>query len=453
MIAVLGLAALAFCGETKTAPIPPLYLRVGQRYPLEGLIPQSAKIQPDGIVKVHQTPEGVLLVAQKQGSALLTLETEGKQISVKIIVRPDSPRNPVSESLGDASKELKSIPGARLEVLGGKMIIRGEVLGRTAYQRLLLYLKSFPKNLVALALAGPGIKDSIIEQALSSLKARGIEQARILNAGHRFFLEGWVSTPEDVEQAFEVVQAIIPNIENHLAIPIRINPTITVRVYILELSRQAHQALGLSWPTMVHQIGTLSQQGFFFNPSWTANLQHLAANGQARILAEPLLAVKSGSSAELSAGGEIPIRVTGRYENKVVWKHYGLKIHLHIAGTAGRHIRTKIETESSQLDGANAVDGVPGLRTNRMSTEVDALENQPILLTGLFQSTASKDVDKLPILGHLPLIGELFKSRRFRDHESELLVALIPSYGPTETRLPLESAHGLELDFKWRLLD
>ena len=145
--------------------------------------------------------------------------------------------------------------------------------------------------------------------------------------------------------------------------------------------------------------------------------------------------------------------MTGAFENKVIWKHYGLSIKLHIAGIAGKYIRTKIETESSQLDEATAVDGVPGMRTNTMNTEIDAIEGQPILLTGLFQSSSSKDVDKVPLLGSIPLLGELFKSRRFRDHESELLVALLPSFGAITTKTPLSSLHGLDFESRWRPLD
>jgi pilus assembly protein CpaC len=256
-----------------------------------------------------------------------------------------------------------------------------------------------------------------------------------------------------VELANELAQTVLPNIENHLPIPIRVDPTISVRVFILELSRSAHRALGLSWPASAPQALAVSPRLTSFAPSWLVTLNHLSTNGEARVLAEPMLAVKSGSEAELSAGGEIPIRLTGRYENKVVWKNYGLKVRIRIPGVAGKHIRTRLETESSQLDGSTAIDGVPGIRSNKMSTEVDVLEGEPILLTGLFQASAAKDVERVPLLGSIPLISELFKSRSFREHESELLVALLPKFGSESAKLPLQSAHGLEFDSRWRPLD
>ena len=445
--------------KATPSALPTLYLRVGQRYPVEGVLAQNARISDESVATAHQTPEGLLLIGRKAGTAVLKVEISGKEAQITLVVRPGAPQGlgddgrPVNSPWGSTISELKSIPGIHLSNLGQKTILQGEILGRSAYQRILLHLRNFPANLIVLATPAPGIKASLLEQAHSLLTARGLTAVRVSNAGHRFFLEGTVSAPNDVEHAFEIVQSVLPNIENHLAIPIRVDPTISVRVFILELSRQAHLVLGLSWPTSIQSAFIFSPTAALFSPTWFASLNHLSSNGQARILAEPMLAVKNGSQAELSAGGEIPIRITGRHENKVVWKHYGLKIKIHVVGVAGKHIRTKIDTQSSQLDEATAVDGVPGVRSTAMATEVDALEGQPILLTGLFHSESAKDVDKVPLIGSIPLIGELFKSRRFRDRESELLVALLPTFGAQTTTIPLQSLHGLEFDKRWRPLD
>lgn len=439
--------------EASPVASPALYLRVGQRYPLEGVLAQKASISPENIASVHQTEEGVLIIGKAPGSGTLALEVSGKPVRIQVVVRGSeaaaAPKTPWDRALG----ELRALPGLHVTRMGAKTVVQGEVLGRAAYQKVLLHLRNYPANLIVLANAGPGIKASLTEQAHSLLAARGLKEVRVANAGNRFFLEGAVTSPSEVDQAFETVQAVLPNAENHLAIPIRVDPTISFRVFMLEVSRQAHLALGLSWPASTQGAFLFNPKMVIFDPTWIVTLQHLSSEGQARVLAEPMLAVKAGSQAELTAGGEIPIRITGHFENKVVWKHYGLKIRVLVSGIAGQHIRTKIETESSQLDEATAVDGVPGLRSTGLNTEVDAVEGQPILLTGLFHSEAAKDVDKVPLIGNIPLLGELFKSRRFRDRESELLVALLPTFGAQSTTLPLRSLRGLEFDKRWRPLD
>jgi pilus assembly protein CpaC len=451
-----GAVFLSICPLVwASSEIPAIHLKTGQRYPIEGVVAQNFKIAPEFVAEAKQTSSGLILLAKQPGRASLSLESAGKKLEIQVIVSPDqamAEKAPV----GLAMTDFRRTPGLNFSELGGKIIIQGEILGRKAYQKLLLYLRLYPTNILVLATAGPGIKASLIEQVQSLFNSQGLSGAEISNAGNRFFLEGAVASPEQLEKALELAQGVIPNIENHLAIPIRIDPTISVRVFILELSRQAHEALGLSWPASTTQALTLNPFGSpktLFSPSWTATIHHFSQNGQAKILSEPMLSLKNGATAELKAGGEIPIRITGKFENKVVWKNYGLHIKLHVAGVSGRYIRTKIDTESSQLDEATAVDGVPGLRTSTMNTEVDALEGQPILLTGLFQASASKDVDKVPVLGSIPLLGELFKSRAFREHESELLVALLPKFGAQNVELPLQSYRGLDFDTKWRPLD
>lgn len=448
---VLTVAPLRALGAEE----PTLYLRVGQKYPIEGVLSSDAKLEPEKVATIHKTSEGLLLQARAPGHATLSMTSGGKSIEIHIVVRPmEQDSDDVSRGSWDQSlSELRSFSGVRISKLGGKILVQGEILGRAAYQKVLLNLRNYPTNLIVLALPAPGIKQSLMEQATSLLAGRGLSNVKVSNAGNRFFLEGSVTSPEEVEQAYETAQSVIPNIENHLPLPIRIDPTITVRVFILELSREAHQLLGLAWPIEVRQAAVVTPTSAIFNPTWGVTLQHLSASGQAKILAEPILAVKVGSSAELSAGGEIPIRVTGKWENKVVWKRYGLKIRLAIRGMAGKFLRTKLDAESSQLDEATALDGIPGLRTNKMGTEIDAQVDQPILLTGLFQSSMAKDVDKVPLLGSIPLLGELFKSHRFRERESELLVALLPGFGAPTAKVPLQSAHGLEFDSKWRPLD
>lgn len=432
--------------------VPALHLFLGQSYPLEGILAEHYSVAPPGIVSTQSTAEGLTLTALKPGSCRLSIQNEGRTVSIPITVTaPDSP--PAAAAKPNALQELKAMAGVHVRQEGSRVILKGEIPGRKAYQRVLELAQLHGDALRLDADVAPGIKASLMEQALQSLKAQGLGGVEIAAAGHRFFLYGAVNSPLDVERAFEAARPILPTIENRLPIPIRVEPTITVRVYMLELTRSAHKELGLGWPSGTPNFARLATGGFSFNPLWDVTLKHLAATGQARVLAEPMLSVKLGSQAELSAGGEVPIRLTERFENRLVWKYYGLKLRIKVTGVAGRHIRTAVETESSQLDSSTAVGGTPGLRTNRLSTEIDAVDGEPVLLTGLFQSSSSKDVEKLPGLGDIPILGELFKSRDFRSHESELLIAILPSSQAVRVDLPLRGVRGIDESTAWSWKD
>jgi Flp pilus assembly secretin CpaC len=428
---------------------PALDLIPGQKYPIEGLLPKHVSIENPEVLASLQTEQGTLLIAKAPGQTTAVFDTGDQKIPVRVRVRPRQ----THESVESPEAVLRKMPGIQLQRWGKKLLIQGEILSLQDYKKVLLLLSQFPSSLLVLATAAPGIKMSLVESAKAGLQKKGLQTVQLSNAGNRFFIEGSVGSPEDVIAAFEVARTFIPNVENHLAIPIRVDPTVVLRLFILELSRHAHEQLGLSWPASVPKAALVQPGLTLFSPLWTATLKHLSQNGWAKVLAEPVLSVKSRASAELSAGGEIPIRVLTAFENKVLWKYYGLKVNIHVEGIAGKTIRLKVRTESSHLDEATASEGIPGIRSTKLSTEIDAAEGRPILLTGLFQSSIAKDVEKVPLIGSLPLIGELFKSRRFREHESELLIALLPSFGPLETQLPLESMRGLNFDFKWRPLD
>lgn len=428
---------------------PGLDLVPGQKYPIEGLLPKSVHIQNPQVLESIQTEQGTLLIAKNPGQTTAVFDTGEQKIPIQVRVRA----RPAARLSQENPEMLGKMAGLKVQRWNGKLLLQGEILSLQDYKKILLMLSQSSKTLLVLATAAPGIKQSLLESAKAALQKRGLMNVQVSNAGNRFFLEGSVGTPEEVAAAFEITRAMIPNIENHLAIPIRVDPTVVIRMFILELSRHAHEELGLSWPASVQKAVLVQPTATLFSPLWTATLKHLSQNGWAKVLAEPMLSVKNRASAELSAGGEIPIRVMTAFENKVLWKYYGLKVRLRIDGIAGKNIRIRVRTESSQLDDATASEGVPGIRSTKLSTEIDAQEGRPILLTGLFQSTISKDVEKVPLIGSLPLIGELFKSRRFREHESELLIALLPSFGPLDTQLPLESLRGLNFDFKWRPLD
>src|SRR5690606_10375848 len=93
-------------------------------------------------------------------------------------------------------------------------------------------------------------------------------------------------------------------------------------------------------------------------------------------------------------------------------------------------IRLKLAPEVSSLDFANAlvIQGfeIPTVITRRADTEVELREGQWLAIAGLRDNNMINNVTKIPLLGDLPIIGELFKSRGVRQRRTELLVLVSP---------------------------
>lgn len=153
----------------------------------------------------------------------------------------------------------------------------------------------------------------------------------------------------------------------------------------------------------------------------------LVNNGDARLLAEPTLTCINGGEADFLVGGEVPIPVQNQDGAlNVVFKQFGIILTVAPRANDTGLIRTKVGVEVSSVDKANAVLGIPGFATRKTNTEMNVQSGKTMIVAGLFSSEDAKTVVKVPGLGSVPVLGELFKSRQFRRGESELVVLVTP---------------------------
>lgn len=201
---------------------------------------------------------------------------------------------------------------------------------------------------------------------------------------------------------------------------------------IMEINVGASRQLGIRWPDALSVKGSYSRDPggasvFSLGTDFEVNLNMLMADGRARILANPKLVCESGESATFLAGGEIPIVIITPEARTVEWKPYGIILKLSPRMDDGDRIRTQITAEISQIDHASGAAGVPGFLTRRATTFFTTPAGGTVMLSGLVRNEMAKDVAKVPLLGQIPILGELFKSRTFRENQSELAIFITPS--------------------------
>jgi pilus assembly protein CpaC len=174
--------------------------------------------------------------------------------------------------------------------------------------------------------------------------------------------------------------------------------------------------------------GTLS-------PRVTATLRAMERAGVIRTLAEPTLTAISGQSASFLAGGEFPI-VTGSsgpptFTPTITFKKFGVSLNFTPVVLAEGRISLKVMTEVSELsqDGALTAPGgftIPSLRTRRADTTLEIPSGGSMALAGLIQEQTKQAINGLPGLMQVPVLGTLFKSRDFVNHQTELAVIVTP---------------------------
>ncbi|MGH8806351.1 MAG: pilus assembly protein N-terminal domain-containing protein [Noviherbaspirillum sp.] len=164
-----------------------------------------------------------------------------------------------------------------------------------------------------------------------------------------------------------------------------------------------------------------------FNLGLNAQLNLLAQNGKASILAEPQLAARSGSKASFLAGGEFPYSVSSVNGVTIIFKPYGIKLDIQPKVDRNGVIRATIDSEVSKIDPSISTVSGPALLTRKTNTEFNVKSGETMVLSGLIQVDSSTNIDKVPLLGEIPVLGALFRSKRFQNKETELVVFVTPT--------------------------
>lgn len=162
----------------------------------------------------------------------------------------------------------------------------------------------------------------------------------------------------------------------------------------------------------------------------TANMAMLENQGLIKTLVEPNLTAVSGETANMVAGGEIPIPVSdSQGQISVEYKPFGVLLAFTpVVIDAGR-LSLKMSTEVSSLDTNNRVAvsqsiSVPAFKVRRAASTVELPSGGSIMIAGLLQNDVTTSMAGLPGLMEIPVLGALFRSTAFQRNETELVVIL-----------------------------
>ena len=166
-----------------------------------------------------------------------------------------------------------------------------------------------------------------------------------------------------------------------------------------------------------------------------AMVKAMLQNGTLRVLAEPNVVAASGQSASFLSGGEIPVPIassgtTGGSTITIEWKEFGVKVDFLPTIVDSAVINLRVAPEVSSLDFNSGVQlsgfHVPALRTRRAETTVELRDGEILLIGGLILEEDNRVKSKMPVLGHIPLLGWLFTSYNSVKTQSELLLVVSP---------------------------
>src|SRR5262245_59657429 len=178
---------------------------------------------------------------------------------------------------------------------------------------------------------------------------------------------------------------------------------------------------------------------FLWNPNIHLGvaIQALQNKNLFQILAEPNLLTESGKEAKFLAGGEFPYPTiqsvgSGGGGNAVTiqFKEFGIRLSFTPILTADGTIHLKVSPVVSTLDFSNGVVlngfNLPALSTRRVESEMNLSDGQTFAIAGLVDNRVTELWSKIPGIGDIPVLGNLFKSKSFNKSKNELLVIVTP---------------------------
>jgi pilus assembly protein CpaC len=262
-------------------------------------------------------------------------------------------------------------------------------------------------------------------------------------------LSGTVKDPNSVARAVQMAQTTGATVIDNLVAPPAVQ--ILLKVRFAEINRTALRDWSArlrvlnpheissdgNWSGFTDLSGSSTTIGFLLdsgNEEIQALIQAAVAKGDLRTLAEPNLLTLPAKEAYFLAGGEFPYPTVQSGQSNAVtitFKEFGVRLRFTPQIARNGAIRLKVAPEVSTLDFANGVTvsgfEIPSLRTRRAETEVELREGQHLAIAGLLDNESTKNLTKIPILGDIPILGELFKSKALRQRRTELVVIVTPS--------------------------
>lgn len=251
----------------------------------------------------------------------------------------------------------------------------------------------------------------------------------------------------------------IPNVYSvHVSGPeYYVGKQIKIEAKIVEIDRGKIKNLGIKWGNSTTSPGsfsfgqgiTNSEVGKQWNNfgSYTdilGQLDLLIQDDYAKMLSQPNMITLSGTKANILVGGQMPVPINNdNGQVTVEWKDYGIKLEIEPSVNAEDLIYTKVKAEVSAIDWnsnhkiyISATAAIPPITMRKADSTIVLSSGQTMAIGGLISSEMTKDIKKLPLLGDLPIIGNLFKSNSFERHETELLIFITPTLVDTTEYVP-----------------
>jgi len=275
----------------------------------------------------------------------------------------------------------------------------------------------------------------------------------------KIFIYG-VINPSDKDILDKAIEPFIDSVVN-LTTEYQEKGLVQIDVQILELTKDAQKQLGFNWVdalqfieqpyqsdggstgTTLNYINKATSTTLFNVNQWsrdalTTSLSLLESEGKLKVLSRPKLVCLSGKEAKFLVGGEIPVVTqstsdTGT-DTSVEYKEIGVSLRIQPTITEDNRIDTLIKVEvtdvvlNTALGAAqyNSTLIIPAFDKRNAETHLYLEDEQTVFIAGLIKDKTDEDIERVPWLGNIPILGAFFRSKTTVNNDTELVISLSP---------------------------
>lgn len=428
----LGAAVIAAVSQAPAyAYVQPIYLEMNQSYylPQGSAIKRVAVTNPE-IADVAVVDKRALnVIGKKTGSTSLTVWTaDGMRQDFRVCV------SGVDSGLAETIRKAIGLPKVKVEVVGGKVLLTGTVQNQKE--------KTLAYRVASLYAGGNGGDDKALQRTLLGEDAQvddGLDgDDKVIN-----LLE--MINPDQINIEAEVIE-INSNDAKQIGIEYGADSSVGspgtwyANKSGRDITEYYRDETGKISGNQTYHSNLMRNAGsHWYTRNWlythfsdiNARIHTLVTNGHARVISRPNITTMSGKTAGILVGGEIPYPKMNNNSTSIDYKPYGIKLNL-LSPTvdASGNVTSRVFAEVSRLDWGNAVtvDGfkMPATAKSSAETMVNIPSGMTMVIGGLLDSDDTKNISKIPLLGDIPFLGELFKYHNDSKQKSEIMILITP---------------------------
>lgn len=449
MVVFFFLISIAFAGYCFAQSDEKVQLAVGHSKVIDlTKPPQSIQISDPDVIEVERVgvSNSIRVLAKQNGQASVTVMYSGgeqyvwqMQVGKSDLSPQESPYLAEESALETPSLRsfLKPIKGLQFIDRNGRTVILGKISKIDDFRHLVKIVAAHPEMFFPAFQIPESLENPILASLQSDLKTFGERNLRILVRNGLFTVTGVPSSPAGRVKIIHFLGGLVPNLVDSMSYFSGDSAVVQINLDFLEVGKSDGTQFGFSpgvsdLSAMLNFPGGVVSHALHEPALQIAPLslffKALENKNFAREIARPVVMTRSGEKASFLAGGEVPVvasMANGTTTNtSVMFKPFGILFNVTPSVQNDGSIWLKLDLEVSQVSEALSYQNIPGFTTRKINTNIILKEGTTAIFSGLVHDKDLKQVEKIPVLGSFPILGELLKSRRFQDQDTELWVSV-----------------------------